>query len=473
MTKKEHKGGMGFALLAIGGIFLFNPVVALVDVLPDIIGYFLICLGLWRLSDLNDAFCDCLRYARRMLFVSGLQIVFWWFCNRYLPEMMKNPDLIMVPNEQPMAILAFTLGWAVMTCVFLIPMMRHLFLGFGTVALRSPDSPVAELKGNEALWERMTKKSVRFAVIIPVLAVLPELTVLTSINLLSPAPTVNFDWGPFTPLLRGATAIIAGIFGVMWLVSYLRFFAKVKKDNALCSAISEQYRLEILPQKNWLFYRRMALGVYLMTVGLIFSANLQIDNRILLPSFVCAVLLCAGVAVLGRCGVRGRGFLYATGVALAAVSVLRGYYFSSYIKEHESLEDALYLPKAYEHYQMVRLFECLEAIVLAVFLLLFFAMILQLLQSLLRGHERSLFAKSKKKLMVRLAIVSLLACGASALAIINSLFKLEIKFLWLFSLVASTVVLLVSRALLVEIRDEILSRAESDRLHKDQETREY
>ena len=473
MTKKESRGGMGFTLLAVGGVFLFNPVVALVDVLPDIIGYFLICLGLWRLSDLNDAFCDCLKYARKLLFVSGLQIVFWWFCNRYIPEMMKNPDLIMVPNEHPMSILAFSLGWAVLTCVFLIPMMRHLFLGFGTVALRSPDSAVAKLKGEEALWERMTKKSVRFAVIIPVMAVLPELTVLTSINLLSPAPTVNFDWGPFTPLMRGAAAIVAGIFGLVWLISYLRFFARVKKDSAFCNTISEQYRLEILPQKNWLFYRRMALGVYLMTVGLIFSANLQIDNRILLPSFVCAVLLGAGVAVLGRCGVRGRGFLYAVGAVLTVLSLLRGFYFSSYIKEHENLEDALYLPKAYEHYQMVRLFECLEAIALAIFLLLFFGVLLQLVRVLLRAQERSLFAKSKKKLMVRLAIASLLACGASVLEMVHSLFGLEIKFLWLISLAASTAVLLVSRSLLVEIRDEILSRAESDRLHKDHERREY
>ena len=36
-----------------GCLFLFNPTVNLIDVLPDVIGYLLILKGLYKLADLN------------------------------------------------------------------------------------------------------------------------------------------------------------------------------------------------------------------------------------------------------------------------------------------------------------------------------------------------------------------------------------------------------------------------------------
>ena len=76
LKKQGDVRGMGFICLALGGIFLFNPIVAVVDVLPNVIGYLLIYAGLWRLADLNDEFASAHRLSRIMIWVGLLEIIF-------------------------------------------------------------------------------------------------------------------------------------------------------------------------------------------------------------------------------------------------------------------------------------------------------------------------------------------------------------------------------------------------------------
>lgn len=44
---------MNIGYLIAGCVFLFNPTVNLIDVLPDVIGFLLILKGLYKLADLN------------------------------------------------------------------------------------------------------------------------------------------------------------------------------------------------------------------------------------------------------------------------------------------------------------------------------------------------------------------------------------------------------------------------------------
>ena len=47
---------MGFLLIALSALFLFNPDIAVFDLLPDVFGYILLSLGLSSLSYLNYHF---------------------------------------------------------------------------------------------------------------------------------------------------------------------------------------------------------------------------------------------------------------------------------------------------------------------------------------------------------------------------------------------------------------------------------
>ena len=305
MKKQAGKLGMGITCLMLGGICLFNPVVALVDVLPDLIGYLLFYVGLWRLSDLNDEFSAAFSLSRTLMWIGALELAFVWVCYSYLPDVVSDPAIEAAPNEVPMAILLCATVSAVLRFCFLIPMFRNLFAGFATAAIPCNGCAVAKDVRGIAVWERIRERSVTFVVIASILAVLPELTVLTSINLLLDTPTVSFDWYRFAPLMRGFAATICTVVALVWIISYLRFFIRVKRDVAFCESLSHRYRAEVLVQPNWLLYRRYSVAFFWATVGLIFSAHLNIDNRSILPGFVCAVFLCIAVSVLGVKKLRG------------------------------------------------------------------------------------------------------------------------------------------------------------------------
>lgn len=465
LKKQGDVRGMGFTCLAFGGIFLFNPIVAVVDVLPNVIGYLLIYAGLWKLADLNDEFASAHRLARTMIWVGFLEILLWWICYSYLPDVVADPAINASPHEPAMAVLLCSVVSAILNFCFLLPMLKNLFAGFANAAIRCDQCVVNRERRGVSLWERMTKKSVRFVIFASVLAVLPELTILTTLNLLSDKPTVAFDWYPFAPLFRGGMAVVVAVFGLIWLVSYLRFFFRVKKDIPFYDSLQTRYKAEVLPQTNWLLYRRCSVAFFCATVGLIFSAQLRFDSRTLLPGFACAVLLCTAVAIIGTRGMHGAPIFYMLGAILAVISGTHEYCFARYMKNHD-LEDALHLPTAYTDFYQVRVLQCVEAIATVAFLSAFFWIVWQFLVKLIRMEEGGLFAKSKSKFAVRLVLTALFAVGAAIFGSINAFLQLEIKYLWWIALLFTTIMLLLCRGLLVEIKEEILSRAESDRMHK-------
>ena len=80
------KRNMGMIWLLLGGCFLWNPVVGVRDVLPDVLGYILMCVGIARLADLNDCMENAQRYFRRMLWVGFGQIFAWLLVSSFLQK---------------------------------------------------------------------------------------------------------------------------------------------------------------------------------------------------------------------------------------------------------------------------------------------------------------------------------------------------------------------------------------------------
>ena len=58
---KKIKKNFGFGAILVSFIFIFNPNIHLIDLLPDAIGYLLLCLGLSQLADMNDYAQDALK----------------------------------------------------------------------------------------------------------------------------------------------------------------------------------------------------------------------------------------------------------------------------------------------------------------------------------------------------------------------------------------------------------------------------
>ena len=76
MQNKPRKH-MGIGLIAVSMLFLWNPdALAVFDLLPDVIGYILLSLGMSSLSYLNHHFDQSAKYFNRMIALSAARLVF-------------------------------------------------------------------------------------------------------------------------------------------------------------------------------------------------------------------------------------------------------------------------------------------------------------------------------------------------------------------------------------------------------------
>ena len=114
----KARKNLGLGLTCIAFIFLFNPVVGIIDILPDFIGYLLLCVGLSQIADMNDHFGEALRYFKRMILVSSVQIfLFFIFFG------------MVTGKEQPTAMLLFAFVFAAVDIIFLSHAYHQLFEG--------------------------------------------------------------------------------------------------------------------------------------------------------------------------------------------------------------------------------------------------------------------------------------------------------------------------------------------------------
>ena len=67
---------MGLGLMAVAMLFLWNPDIAVFDLLPDVFGYVLLSLGMSSLAYLNHHFDESAKRFQRMIALSGARLVF-------------------------------------------------------------------------------------------------------------------------------------------------------------------------------------------------------------------------------------------------------------------------------------------------------------------------------------------------------------------------------------------------------------
>ena len=84
--KKLHRY-LGLSYITAGAVFLFDPYVSVIDLLPDALGYLFILLGLYRMADLDDRLAEAMKSARNLALVGLARVVamcsFSWRCSRW------------------------------------------------------------------------------------------------------------------------------------------------------------------------------------------------------------------------------------------------------------------------------------------------------------------------------------------------------------------------------------------------------
>ena len=362
---KERKN-LGLGLLPIAAIFLFNPSISgVIDPLPDVLGYFLLFIGLREPADLNYHIEEALNFFKKMIAVSAAQFLsmFWLF--GFCP-----------PKERPVATLLIAFTVAVFEIVFLSKAYREMFEGFLYLGSRHGSRAMFELpkhkkeKSERNATTRILKFTLFFVIAKAVITTLPEFAALTLSNYDDTSP-VRFLYD-YISLLRTFAMFILLPICIIWLVKFWRYIRSLLRDIPFITEITEKYRAEVLPKDEMFLKRAIHVGTIILCVGICFSLDIYIDYLSVLPDFLCPLIMLIGFFTLKS--YLGKGSLFPLCAVANLLSSVAVYIYSIYFYDHFTMSLALYSERALLAYYVF----CILKITDAIF---FFAMIFSLLPS--------------------------------------------------------------------------------------------
>ncbi len=371
--KERISKDMGLTLIMLSGIFLFNPIIAFIDVLPDAIGFLLLLGGLYRLSDM-DEHLTAAQTRFRILFGASLGLL---AATYMITGFMKGMEGEMNPYETPVTRLLFAFIQLVLYWVVVIPAFRQFFLGMDRLSERfgHVEIPRRHRKGKTE-GERMFSATALFFAVNTLLALLPELSILTSFEFEAGNQVIlfgfvkkmqfTFDWYDFVNLFRLLALLISLGFSLVWLFRFTGYCKHLKRDMPWIEGMKTHYREEILTRNTMFSLRRFSFSFILLYVGILFTFNIKVDYLSALPGLGFAFLTFAAVFFLGDLLPRQRECWWASvGLALisAAQIVLNRLYLKKYLPG-----DALFYEKAIWQYVLLSALEVLEAVATVVLL---------------------------------------------------------------------------------------------------------
>lgn len=300
MKTKKLSAKLGLGAVLAGSLFLISPMFAVIDVWPDFIGYALILWGVGKFADMNAKIADAATYFRRMVLLGVARMV----------------AVLVVygmasPTERPTMQLLCSFVLCVLDCMTLIPAWKNLSGGLLYLATRHGGEALFDvsykkknIKRDKTLLDKITKSTVVFLVAREVLSTLPEFSVLTS-------PQGGADVTTRTSLyeyigfMRQMCSIIVVIWGIVWLVKFLRFGFHLGHDKLFFEQMREKYQNEVLTRPELFARRGVKSAMVFMCIGMAFSvdfflADIYTIPLCVTPDFLLGLLVMVGLLIIRK-----------------------------------------------------------------------------------------------------------------------------------------------------------------------------
>ncbi|MBQ9940755.1 MAG: hypothetical protein IJO74_04380 [Clostridia bacterium] len=280
---------MGISLIIAGTVFLLNPNINIVDFLPDIIGYFLIYKGLFRLSDIDNRMYIAREKAKWLILVSAAKLGF----------------IFLLPSSTDSDVLLFTFCFAVVETILCVPLFSDFFKGTNYLCSRYDNE------------ETLTKESetkffvILFVILKNVLVIVPELFSLNSItygyefthDYYSRITNIEF----MRKISIAGAFIIILVLGVVTGIKFISYLNSMKRNSDFIGKLTLFYTENILSDTALWAKRNQNTALLLTGTGFLFFNILYLDTVPVIPSFVGYILFIVGGIYFSRLGVPSFG----------------------------------------------------------------------------------------------------------------------------------------------------------------------
>lgn len=339
------KKNLGLWALPLACLFLFNPDIAVVDVLPDVFGYIILYFALEQYSEISTKIADARELFKKAIYVNAIKLltVFVIFG-------------MVIESEMPVTLLLFSFVMGILDLIFIIPGYIKLFGGILYTGERVDGEyilgrklkkmiPVPEGAGKIraelisfinarrqrknryilSRTEKLRSYTLIFLFVKVACAILPEASSL--LNYRNSSAQVNYY--DFVYLFRTVGIIIVLIVGAVWIAKMSIYFRGFTKNRPLMDKLEEQYREEILPNKAYHMKKRVFRTLIIASAAVIFSLDLYFDMYNITPDLIIGILMIA-TAIYSRKYLKEWKLLAAFSALLCAVSgyaTYRQFYF--------------------------------------------------------------------------------------------------------------------------------------------------
>ena len=299
MTKTKQAKSMGIMLIAAGMFFLINPMVNIIDIIPDFIGYLMIISGIDRLADMEDHFASSKRGFVILAVVSAV----------------KTGACLLLPFIDATFIILLSFIFAVGETVCFIPTVVNLFGGFHYYGLRLESQTCYGIykyvtrkdeNGNKVkAWGKAHSSDSVLAFTIIAFVVraascfLPQLPTIfsnRSSGVINAGPQV--DWTYFMPHLYILCGIIALAVSLPWAFRFRRYIKGIADDKQLMAELEKNYE-ENIAHDECHFAEKKTMAVWILTiVAAVFCFSIYIDYVNWLPGGIAGIAFAVAAIML-------------------------------------------------------------------------------------------------------------------------------------------------------------------------------
>ena len=268
---------ISFPLLFLGLLFLLNPPVNLIDLLPDAVGYLCLFFGV-RGAAAHFPYFDELK--------NGFHKLFWLSLSK-LPAFLLFALVYGGNTSERSLITVLALGYFVVELLFLLPVFRTFFRAFSYLGERyGVKAAEGRVKGD---GDAVLSFTTVFLVIRGALSFLPELLFLPVRDAIeSSAATVDFQ--QYYVVAVALAQILGIILGIAWYLKIRRYMAGLSADETLRELLIRT-AAETPPalRRARDGYARLYAAFTLTAVGIGLHLNPVFDGINVFPNFLAAL----------------------------------------------------------------------------------------------------------------------------------------------------------------------------------------
>ncbi len=259
--------------LILSAVFLFNPVLSIIDIFPDCIGYLLLLKVFHKLSYIDDKADELCRNIKVLSLITGIKII----C------------LIIMPSLDQAMYLVFSFVFAILELVFGIPLINKMFDSFSTIALMENSS---KEESKTALSCANNEKIKAFTIVAfasrLVLATLPDFTLLSISNGVDTQTGISLV--QFRPLLFALSAIISLVIGIVWLALIIKYYNKLITKNAI-KALDEYFHSKTKGREALFLSKDAMLFIVLACIGSLFVIDFNLNLVNVFPDSLFSIII--------------------------------------------------------------------------------------------------------------------------------------------------------------------------------------